>query len=599
MYILGLSFYYHDSAAALVQDGVLIAAAEEERFSRVKHDKGFPSKATEFCLRSAGIRMEDVSYVVFYEKPFLKFERIMMTAFQTFPRSWRVFRESMHRWLTDKLWIKSLIRERLPGSVPKKKILFCDHHMSHAAASYYCSPFEKSAIMTVDGVGEWCTGTMGMAEGNKIKLEKELVFPHSVGLLYSAFTAYCGFEVNEGEYKLMGMAPYGEAKYVDKIKQVVKIAEDGSIFHDMKYFAYHYSPTSTLSRHFIKLFGRPPKDPKTGDKTLDPFYCDVAASIQRVTEEILLNMANHLHKETGLDKLCIAGGVGLNSVANAKILKQTPFDELYIHPAAGDDGGAVGAAMWVYHDLLNKPRNNFVLDHAHLGPEYSDGQIETWLKENEIPFEKVEDDEKFFARVVDALEGGKVCGWFRGKLEWGPRALGARSIIADPRRAEMKDILNAKIKFREAFRPFAPTVTEERCYDFFDLPEAEKHYPARFMLFVVPVHENKRDVIPAITHVDGTGRLQTAVKKSNPDYHRMIELFGEATGVPVVMNTSFNLKGEPIVENPANAFNTFSRSKMDLLYLNNYIVKSEDKKIIEETRFHLRHEGDSLLQMMS
>ncbi|MBU0755955.1 MAG: hypothetical protein KJ645_12500, partial [Planctomycetes bacterium] len=304
MYILGLSFYYHDSAAALVKDGRLVSAAEEERFSRVKHDKGFPLKAVEFCLRDQGITMDDVGYVVFYEKPFLKFERLLMTTFQTFPKGWKVFRESMHRWLTDKLWIKSLMRERL--NVPKKKILFCDHHMSHAAASYYCSPFEESAIMTVDGVGEWCTGTLGHAKGNRITLDKELVFPHSVGLLYSAFTAYCGFEVNEGEYKLMGMAPYGEAKYIDKIHEVVNISDDGSIYHKMDYFAYHYSPASTLSKKFEKLFGRPSRDPKLQDKSLDPFYCDVAASIQRVTEDILLRMANFLHKETGSKNLCMA-----------------------------------------------------------------------------------------------------------------------------------------------------------------------------------------------------------------------------------------------------------------------------------------------------
>jgi len=597
MYILGLSFYYHDSAAALVKDGHLIAAAEEERFSRVKHDKGFPVKAIDFCLRDAGITRDDLSLVVFYEKPFLKFERILMTAFQTFPRSWKVFRESMHRWLTDKLWIKSLMREKL--GVPKSKILFCDHHMSHAAASYFCSPFDEAAIMTVDGVGEWCTGTLGRAKGNRITLEKELVFPHSVGLLYSAFTAYCGFEVNEGEYKLMGMAPYGEPKYVDKIHEVVKIGEDGSIFHNMKYFAYHYSPASTLSKKFEELFGRPPRDPKLQDKSLDPFYCDVAASIQRVTEDILLRMTRHLQKETGLTKLCIAGGVALNSVANAKILKQTPFEDIYIHPAAGDDGGAVGAAMWAYYDLLDNPKGDFVLDHAYLGSQYSDEEIEKWLKENNIPFEKVEDNEAFFNRVVDDLMDGKICGWFRGKLEWGPRALGSRSIIADARRAEMKDILNAKIKFREAFRPFAPSVTEEACSEFFELDEAQRHWPARFMLYVVPVVEDKREKIPAITHVDGSGRLQTANKATNPDYHRMIELFGERTGVPVIMNTSFNLKGEPIVENPANAFNTFSRSGMDVLYLNNYIVLAKDKKIIEETRFHLRHHGDSVVQMMS
>ncbi|MBU0753603.1 MAG: hypothetical protein KJ645_00585, partial [Planctomycetes bacterium] len=309
--------------------------------------------------------------------------------------------------------------------------------------------------------------------------------------------------------------------------------------------------------------------------------------------------ANFLHKETGSKNLCMAGGVALNSVANAKILTQTPFEDMYIQPAAGDDGGAVGAAMWAYYDLLGNPKTDWVLNHAHLGSEYSDQEIETWLKENDIPFEKIDDDEEFFNRVVDDLMDGKVCGWFRGRLEWGPRALGARSIIADPRRAEMKEILNAKIKFREAFRPFAPTVTEEGCAEFFELPEPARHYPARFMLYVVPVREEKRKDIPAITHVDGSGRLQTAVKETNPDYHRMIELFGERTGIPVVMNTSFNLKGEPIVENPANAFNTFSRSQMDVLYMNNYIVKSEHKKIIEETKFHLRHHGDSVVQMLS
>jgi len=396
----------------------------------------------------------------------------------------------------------------------------------------------------------------------------------------------------------MGMAPYGKPIYIDKIKEVVDINDDGSIFMKMKYFSYHYSPTSTLSNEFIKHFGKPARDPKLQDKSLDPFYCDVAASIQKVTEEILLKMTNHLHKETGLTKLCMAGGVALNSVANAKILKETPFKDIYIQPAAGDDGGAVGAAMWVYHDLLGNDRN-FVLEHAYLGSEYSDQEIESWLNENNISFTKIDDDEEFFGRVVQDLMDGKIAGWFRGKLEWGPRALGSRSIIADPRRAEMKEILNKKIKFREAFRPFAPSVTEEACSEWFELPEAERHYPARFMLYVVPVQEDKRELIPAITHVDGSGRLQTANKEANPAYHRIIELFGEKTGVPVIMNTSFNLKGEPIVENPANAFNTFSRSGMDVMYLNNYIVESKDKKIIEETKFHLRHHGDSVVQMIS
>lgn len=596
MNILGLSFYYHDSAAALVQKGKVTAAAEEERFSRKKHDNGFPTLASAFCLKKAGIPIDEVDAVVFYEKPFLKFERILVTSFQTFPKSWRVFYEAMHRWLTDKLWIKSLIRDRL--KVPSRKIVFADHHMSHAAASFFCSPFEKAAILTVDGVGEWATGTMGAGEGSRITLKKEIHFPHSVGLLYSAFTAYCGFEVNEGEYKLMGMAPYGKPRYVDKIHKVVKVSDDGSIWHDMSYFAYHYSPVSTLSRKFIDLFGRPPRDAKLQDKSLDPFYCDVAASIQKVTEEILLKMANALHRDTGLAKLCISGGVGLNSVANAKILRDTPFDEIYIQPAAGDDGGAVGAALWAYHILYGKPRN-FVMEDAYLGSEYDDSAVEEFLTQNEIPYQKVEDNETFFSLVVDSLQKGKVCGWFRGKMEWGPRALGSRSIIADPRKAEMKDILNAKIKFREAFRPFAPSVLAERTEEFFDLPRAENHYPARFMLYVVPVQEDKRDIIPAITHVDGSGRLQTVHRETNPDYYRMIELFGEATGVPVIMNTSFNLKGEPIVESPANAFNTFSRSEMDVLFLNNYVIQKDAKKNIDSTKFILRHRGASVVSMVS
>jgi len=569
VYVLGLSFFYHDSAAAILRDGVLLAAAAEERFSRRKHDRGFPGLAVEFCLRTAGIRIEDVEAVVFYEKPFLKFERILLTALQTFPRSWKVFRESMLTWLTDKLWVKGLIQERL--RVPKKKILFADHHMSHAASAFYCSPFEEAAILTVDGSGEWSTATMGVGRGNRIRIDREMRFPHSVGLLYSAFTAFCGFEVNEGEYKLMGMAPYGTPRHVDKVKKVVQIGEDGSLWHDMSYFAYHWSPESTLSRRFTDLCG-PARDPSQVDKTLDPYYADVAASIQKVTEEVLIRMANHLHRETGLRKLCMAGGCALNSVANAKILRDTPFEEIYVHPAAGDDGGAVGAAMWAYHELLGKPRN-FVLEHASLGQAFGEAEIADFLRKEGIPHERFDDDEKVLDRTVEALVSGEVVGWVDGRFEWGPRALGHRSILADARRAEMKDIVNAKIKFREAFRPFAPSVIVEKSAEYFDLPEPERHYPARFMLYVVPVLPEKRDKIPAITHVDGSGRLQTVTKEWSPRYHRLISKFGDATGVPVLLNTSFNLKGEPIVTTPENAYRTFMRSGMDRLVLQNYVVK--------------------------
>ena len=596
MNILGLSFYYHDSAAALVQDGVLVAAGAEERFSRRKHDAGFPQLAVEFVLRQAGITIHDVDYVVFYEKPFVKFERMLLSAMATFPRSVAVFRESMQRWITDKLWIKSMMAKRL--RVPSSKLLFCDHHMSHAASSFYTSPFEEAAILTVDGAGEWSTATMGVGRGNKIEIMRELRFPHSLGLLYSAFTAYCGFEINEGEYKLMGMHPYGKPRYTDQIQELIHVSEDGSLWHDMRYFAYHYSRDTTLTDKFSNHFGRPPRDPKLQDKSLDPFYCDIAASIQVVTEEILLKMITCLHESTGLKKLCLAGGVALNSVANYKLLRRGPFADVYIHPAPGDDGGSVGAAYWAYNHVLDQPRGP-ALDHAYLGSEYSDEEVEAFLKRHDIAHERIEENEAFFDFVANRLAEGQVCGWFRGRFEWGPRALGSRSIIADARQAEMKEKLNATIKFREAFRPFAPSVLEERADEFFEFPEAQRHLPGRFMLYVTPVREEKRAVLPAITHEDGSGRLQTVYRESNPDYHRMIERFGEITGVPVIMNTSFNLKGEPIVEDPSHAFNTFSLSGMDYLFLNNYIVRADAKKKIAETRFTLRTEGDSVTEMVS
>jgi len=596
MYILGLSFYYHDGSAALVHDGKLVAAGEEERFSRRKHDPGYPERAIAFCLKQAGITIDDVDYVVFYEKPFVKFERLLLTAFSTFPKSLKVFRESMLSWMQKKLWVGSLIADKL--GIPKSKLLYADHHMSHAAASFFCSPFEEAAILTLDGAGEWTTSTMGVGRGTKIEIIKEMRFPHSVGLLYSAFTAYCGFEVNEGEYKLMGMAPYGEPKYVDRIMKMIKIGEDGSLWQDMKYFAYHWSATNSFTPAFEEVMGRPARDPALEDKSLDPFYCDVAMSIQKVTEDIVKRMVNHLVRTTGIKNVCLAGGVALNSVANGKLVNETDAEQVYVHPAAGDDGASAGAALWACHHLLDHPRVG-PLEHAYLGSEYSDEQIEAFLREHDIAFEKYDDDEAFFDRVTDDLIAGKVGGWFRGRFEWGPRALGARSIIADARSAKMKEVVNAKIKFREAFRPFAPSVLEERAREYFELPENDQLWPARFMLYVVPVRPEKRDAIPAITHVDGSGRLQTVIKKHNPAYHRLIERFAEKTGVPVILNTSFNLKGEPIVETPAQAFNTFSRSEMDVLYLRNYVVAKEAKKFIESTPFMLRHEGDRVAEMVS
>lgn len=592
MNILGISCYFHDAAAALLKDGVLIAAAEEERFSRIKHDFEFPENAIEFCLEMGGIEAGDLDYVMFFEKPFIKFERLLLCSMQTFPRSMKLFREAMVTWLGDKLWVKHLLLNKL--GIPASKVLFSEHHLSHASSTFYCSPFEEAAILTVDGVGEWTTAALGVGKDTDIKLIKEIRFPHSLGLLYSAFTAFLGFEVNEGEYKVMGMAPFGEPKYVDKVYEVVHVDDDGGFNLDMDYFSFHYSSEKTFNKKFEELFGRP-RDQKAhfftpasgypsyfGDRPSNfeelgkenQYYADLAASIQAVTEQIMLKMANYAYKETGINKLCMAGGVALNSVANRKILAETPFDEIYIQPAAGDGGGAVGAALHGYHALLGKPRN-FIMEHAYWGEEHSAADTEEFLKENNIPYERIEDDEKLIGRVVDNITQGKVIGWHQGRFEWGPRALGNRSILADPRRADMKDIVNVKIKFREPFRPFAPSVLVEKTGDYFALDDPAKHYPARFMLYVTDVKEDKRDVLPAITHVDGTGRLQTVRKELNPKYHRLIETFGDATGVPVLLNTSFNLKGEPIVNTPEEAFNSFSKSGMDMLVLRNYIVDKE------------------------
>ncbi len=590
MYILGISCYYHDAAAVLLHDGNLVAAAEEERFSRVKHDFSFPRNAIRFCLEQSGIQGGDLDHVVFFEKPFRKLDRILMTTLQTYPQSWRVFRESMISWMVDKLWVATTLQSEL--GIKKDKILFSEHHLSHAASAYLCSPFDEAAILTVDGVGEWVTATYGVGRGNDIRLLKQIEFPHSLGLLYSAFTAFLGFEVNEGEYKVMGMAPYGKPRYVDKVWKLVRQNADGSFALNMDYFCFHHSTDRTYNRKFTGLFGdpRPPKmlffTQETGFpkyfgtppgnyaevSRLNQHYADVAASIQAVTEELLLHMANHLHKETGLTRLCIAGGVGLNSVANSRILRETPFEELYIQPAAGDGGGALGAALWVYNSLLGKPRQ-FVMNHAYWGHSYGEGEIVAFLRDNNIAYRRFENEDELLDQVVHRLVQGKVVGWSQGRFEWGPRALGNRSILADPRNPEMKDIVNAKIKFREPYRPFAPSVLAEDAEKYFELPDAAKHYPARYMLYVVPVKISQQSTLPAITHVDGTGRLQTVFRDESQRYYNLIQRFGQATGVPVLLNTSFNLKGEPIVNTPENAFHTFSKSEMDALVLDNFMVE--------------------------
>jgi carbamoyltransferase len=593
MRILGVSCFYHDAAAALVDDGLVVAAAEEERFTRRKHDSGFPSEAIAFCLGQAGLASaRDLDYVVFYEKPLVKFERILQTALRRYPRTWRTFGEAMIAWMDEKLWIKALLQSKL--GVPPARILFTEHHIAHAASAFFASPFEEAAVLTVDGVGEWTTTAVGRATAswngrgeNRIDLTREMRFPHSLGLLYSAFTAFLGFEVNEGEYKVMGMAPYGEPKYVDRVHRLLRVADDGSFELNMDYFCYEHSPDRSIARRFERLFG-PPRAPEApfvtprtdpaarpGDPAVvaSQYYADVAASIQRVTEDILVKMATELQRDTGLTRLCLAGGVALNSVANGRILRESGFEELFIQPAAGDSGGALGAALYACHALFGRQRR-WVMEHAYLGQHCDEGEVRRFLRHEGIAHESFPDDgQRLVERVVDDLVAGRVVGWSQGRFEWGPRALGNRSIIADPRCAAMKEIVNEKIKFREPFRPFAPAILENRVPQWFEgLDAPGRHYPARFMLLVLPWREGPGARVPAVNH-EGTGRLQTVRADWNPRYCGLIEGFEQATGVPVLMNTSFNLRGEPIVTTPADAFSTFSRSGLDVLVLGDCIVR--------------------------
>ncbi|MDX1437840.1 MAG: carbamoyltransferase, partial [Anaerolineales bacterium] len=589
MNILGISCYYHDSAAALLQNGDLVAAAEEERFSRKKHDSGFPSLAIEYCLKTGGITAADLDYVVFYEKPLLKFERIFKTHLSTFPSSWRAFSEAMIAWLGDKMWVKSHIQERV--GVPADRILFIDHHLSHAASAFFASPFKESAVLTLDGVGEWTTIAKGRgtanwdgAGENKLILSEEERFPHSLGLLYSAFTAFLGFRVNNGEYKVMGMSPYGEPRYMDRIEKLFTVYDDGSFWTNMDYFSYHHSHTQTYNQKFVDLFGEPrihsdvfftsktnpEMDPNDPVVKQNQYYADIAASVQRVTEEAILTILRNLHQETGLDQVCIAGGVALNSKANGRILKETPFKSIFIQPAAGDSGGALGAALYVNHVLLGNERK-FVQEHAYYGAEYSDEDIEKAIGATSYKFEIERDDEKLVGRAVDDILEGKVISWFQGRFEWGPRALGSRSIIADPRRAEMKEIINAKIKFREPFRPFAPVILEDAVSDYFDVAYPDDNYMLRYMLTVEKYNNGCGEDVPAVNHL-GTGRPQTVRRDWNHRYHDLLHQFRQATGIPILVNTSFNLRGEPIVNTPANALKTFGNSDIDTLVLGDYIV---------------------------
>ncbi|RJQ28033.1 hypothetical protein C4577_00185 [Candidatus Parcubacteria bacterium] len=568
MNILGISCYYHDSAASLIKDGKIVAAAEEERFSRLKHDPSFPKKSITFCLKKAKIKAEDLDYVVFYEKPFLKLERLLLNTLSYTPKSYSFFKESMRSWFFDKLWIKSHIMNEL--QIPSGKLLFCEHHLSHAASSYFCSPFEKSAILVIDAVGEWTTTSWGIGKGNKIELKEEINFPQSLGLLYSAFTHFAGFEVNEGEYKVMGLAPYGKPRYVDKIQKLLDLKNDGSYALDLNYFSYHYSPQKIYTKKFTDIFGTP----KTPSDEVVSYYADIAASIQFVLEDILVKIVNHVQQKSGLETLCYAGGVALNSAANWKILNKSKFKEIFIQPAAGDSGGALGAALWAYYSILNN-KKDFVLNHAYWGESESQNQIKAFLDKENIKYNFVKNEDVLIEEIVDKLSRKQVIGWVQDEFEWGPRALGHRSILADPSSHEMKDTVNSKIKFREGFRPFAPSVTLEESQNYFSVGSKKNHHPFKYMLYVVPVKKEKQEKLGAITHVDGTARPQFVNKETNSRYHKLISYYGQKTGVPVVLNTSFNLKGEPIVNTAKEAYNTFIKSGIDTLVLGKFIVNKK------------------------
>ncbi len=594
MIILGVSAFYHDSAACLLRDGDIIAAAQEERFTRKKHDFNFPANAVEFCLKQAGITISDVDLVSFYDKPFIKFERILETYISFAPKGLASYIKAMPLWIRQKLWIPDLI-EKETGF--KGDIIFPEHHESHAASAFFPSPFKQAAFLTVDGVGEWATSSWGRGWDNRVSIEAELHFPHSLGLLYSAFTYFTGFKVNSGEYKIMGLAPYGEPRYVQKIyDHLIDLKEDGSFRMNMDYFDYCAGLTMTNSR-FARLFDGPPRQAET---KVTQREMDLARSVQEVTEEIMLRMARHVKKETGEKYLCLAGGVALNCVANGKILRAGIFDDIWIQPAAGDAGGALGAALIGYHHYLGNPRTfkagGDAQKGSYLGPAYDNNQIKTFLDKNNLPAHYLDEDE-CLDRVVEYLAGEKVVGWFHGRMEFGPRALGSRSILGDARSPEMQKKMNLKIKYRESFRPFAPSVLAEEVSRWFEI---DRESP--YMLLVADVKKDKqiemtqdqkklwgidklnvkRSEIPAVTHVDYSARLQTVNAETNPRYHELIKRMHKKTGCPVIVNTSFNVRGEPIVRSPEDAYLCFMRTEMDVLVLENYILLKEEQPELHE-----------------
>jgi carbamoyltransferase len=594
--ILGISAFYHDSAAALVVDGDIVAAAQEERFTRRKHDPGFPANAIAYCLSEAGLRPEDLNCVAFYDKPLTKFDRLLETYLAYAPAGFRSFRLAMPLWLKDKLHMRRTLRRRFPVA-REARFVFTDHHESHAASAFFPSPFERAAILTLDGVGEWSTATLGEGEGNKLRLRQQLQFPHSLGLLYSAFTYYCGFKVNSGEYKLMGLAPYGQPVYQELIlKHLVELRPDGSFWMNMEYFNYCQGLTMT-NRRFDALFGGPPRRPES---QLEQRQMDLAASIQKVTEEIMLRMAREAHRQTKMNNLVLAGGVALNCVGNGRLLREGPFEDIWIQPAAGDAGGALGAAVFVWHQLMNHPRQPNGGDSqkgSWLGPRYSNESIASFLAEARAPHKRHANEAELLEDVAQMVAAGKIIGWFQGRMEFGPRALGARSIIGDPRRPTMQAAMNLKIKFRESFRPFAPAVLRERAGDCFALGPGQE---SPYMLLVAAVREQHRlllseadrktmaeapdlrqrvnvvrSTFPAITHVDYSARVQTVDEPRHGRFYRLMKRFEGLTGCPVLVNTSFNVRGEPIVCTPQEAYRCFLATDMDALVLEDFVLRKE------------------------
>ena len=570
MYTLGIGCFYHDSSATLLKDGKVVVAVQEERFSRKKHDSSFPEEAIKYCLKSQGITITDIDNIGFYEKPLLKFERILYQHLEMFPWSYKIFLSGLPSWFNEKLRVIKIIRKKLKY---KKGVYFVEHHLAHAASSFLPSPFKKAAIFTIDGVGEWDTTTYGFGEGNNIELKKGLIFPDSLGLLYSTITAYLGFRVNNSEYKVMGLSAYGDMNketnpYYSKLEKVIDIKEDGSYKLDMDYFKFHYS-NRMPSAKLCKLLGG---DVRKGGQ-IDKRHKDIAAALQLITEEVIIKILNHVYKSDKCDNIVLSGGVALNSVVNGKILKNTPFKRIWINPDPADGGGSMGAALYVYNTLLGNKRE--LLDSAYLGPEYSEEEIKGYLEKNKINYSVLKNDKEIVEKVAKLISKNNVIGWFQGRMEWGPRALGARSILSNPCNPKMQEILNLKVKHREKFRPFAPVICADDVSKYFEY-DNPLSLSTDYMLMVYPIKKKWRSRIPAVVHVDGSGRLQTVRREQNALYYDLIKEFGKLSGIPILINTSFNIRGEPIVCSPSDAYSCMMGTGIDYLIIDKFLIRRKD-----------------------